>query len=140
MSDTAYIMPSEANLAAFGALPDNEPIHMLNFLRYRDHAEYPAGHENAGNGWSGQKAYEEYIKRLGPIFERIGARLVWRGAFQATTVGSPGEVWDDMLIAEYPSAKVFLEMVGDPEYQLVTINRTAALSDSRIFRTRPRAS
>ena len=132
-----YIMPGEANLAAFGALPDDEPIHMLNFLKYRDKAEYPADHEHAGKGWAGQRAYEEYIEQLGPIFDRIGARLVWRSSFQATTIGSPDEVWDDMLIAEYPTAKVFLEMVGDPEYQLVTINRAAALSDSRIFRTKP---
>ncbi len=132
-----YIMPGEANLVAFGALPDDEPIHMLNFLKYRDKAEYPADHEHAGKGWTGQRAYEEYIEQLGPIFDRIGARLVWRSSFQATTIGSPDEVWDDMLIAEYPTAKVFLEMVGDPEYQLVTINRAAALSDSRIFRTKP---
>ncbi len=136
---TQYIMPDEANLAAFSAIPDGEPIHMLNFLKYRDQAEYPADHASVDNGWTGERAYEEYISQLGSIFERIGARLVWRGLFQSTTIGSVDEVWDDMLIAEYPSARVFLEMIADPEYQAVTINRAAALSDSRIFRTKPRS-
>ena len=137
MMSGPYIMPSEANLAAFNSLPDDEPIHMLNFLKYRDQAEYPDGHEHGEKGWTGARAYEEYIKRLGSIFERIGARIVWQSTFQATTIGSPDEVWDDMLIAEYPSAKVFLEMINDPEYQAVTINRAAGLLDSRIFRTKP---
>ncbi|MDP5103613.1 MAG: DUF1330 domain-containing protein, partial [Erythrobacter sp.] len=46
-----YIDPSPENFAAFKDLPRDEPIHMLNLLRYRDHAEYPEGHEHAGKGW-----------------------------------------------------------------------------------------
>ena len=82
-----YIDPSPENFAAFKALPRDEPIHMLNLLRYRELAEYPAGHVHHGNGWSGRRAYQEYGKTSGPIFTRVGGTIVWRGAFQ-TMVGS----------------------------------------------------
>ena len=65
--------------------------------------------------------------------------MIWRGAFQATTIGAADEVWDDLLVVEYPSAKAFLQMISDPEYQAGAINRTAALADSRLYRTSPAA-
>lgn len=136
MTDS-YLHPGPDNMAAFMALPDDTPINMVNFLRYRDLAEYPDGHEHAGKGWSGRRAYEEYGRAIAVPFTKVGAKVIWRGAFQATTIGAADEVWDDLLVVEYPSAKAFLQMIGDPEYQAGGINRTAALADSRLFRTSP---
>ena len=135
-----YIAPEPDNIAAFAAFTDDEPINMLNFLKYRDVAEYPEGHEHAGKGWSGREAYEEYGRAIAGPFTRVGAKVVWRGAFQATTIGSADEAWDDFLIVQYPSAKAFFAMTSDPEYLAGAVNRTAALADSRLFRTKPEAS
>jgi len=140
MMNENYVGPSEENFASFGSHPEDHLIHMLNFLKYRKTADYPEGHEHAGKGWSGRRAYEEYLKAIEPIFERIGAKIIWKSAFQATTIGSPDEVWDDMLTAEYPNSQVFLAMVSDPEYQAAGVNRTAALTDSRLFRTNPKGA
>ena len=137
---TAFIDPSRVNFDAFKALPRDEPIHMLNLLRYRDQAVYPDGHENAGKGWSGRRAYEEYGATSGPIFRRVGGTLVWRGAFQTMVTGPDDERWDDGFVAQYPSAAAFLEMITDPAYQLAVVNRTAALLDSRLVRFAPRAA
>ena len=49
----SYIDPSKTNFEAFKDLPRDQPIHMLNLLQYRDQAEYPEGHDNAGKDWSG---------------------------------------------------------------------------------------
>ena len=138
MSDS-MTQPTPESLARFAALPDDRVIHMINFLKYRDLAEYPEGHEHAGKGWSGRRAYEEYATTLGPIFDRIGARMVWRAAFEAAVIGHESEDWDDVLIAEYPNSKAFMAMVADPEYQAVAVNRTAALTDTRLIRTNPAA-
>jgi uncharacterized protein (DUF1330 family) len=137
---TAFIDLSRVNFDAFKALPRDEPIHMLNLLRYRDQAVYPDGHENAGKGWSGRRAYEEYGATSGPIFRRVGGTLVWRGAFQTMVTGPDDERWDDGFVAQYPSAAAFLEMITDPAYQLAVVNRTAALLDSRLVRFAPRAA
>lgn len=134
----AFIDPSRANFEAFKALPRDEPIHMLNLLRYRELAEYPEGHENAGKGWSGRRAYEEYGKTSGPIFRRVGGTLVWRGAFRTMVTGPEDERWDDGFVAQYPSAAAFLEMIKDADYQRAVVNRTAALVDSRLVRFSPR--
>jgi uncharacterized protein (DUF1330 family) len=135
---TKFIDPSRANFDAFKALPRDEPIHMLNLLLYREHAEYPDGHEHASKGWSGRRAYEEYGATSGPIFRRVGGRLIWRGAFQAMVTGPEDLRWDDGFVAEYPSAAAFLEMIKDPDYQRAVVNRTAALVDSRLVRFAPR--
>lgn len=136
---TNYIDPSRANFEAFKALPRDEPIHMLNLLQYRELAEYPEGHEHAGKGWTGRRAYEEYGKTSGPIFRRVGGRIVWRGAYQTVVTGPGDMTWHDGFIAEYPGSTAFFEMIKDPEYERAVVNRTAALTDSRLIRFAPGA-
>ena len=134
---TAYIDPSREGFDAFKALPRDEPIHMLNLLRYRDLATYPEGHEHAGKGWSGRRAYQEYGRTSGPIFRRVGGGIVWRGAFQCMVTVPGDKHWHDAFVAEYPDSAAFFAMLKDPDYQLAVANRTAALVDSRLMRFRP---
>lgn len=136
MSDI-FIDPSPANFAAFKTLPRDEPINMLNLLRYREQAQYPDGHEHADKGWTGRRAYEEYGKTSRPIFRRVGGRIVWRGAFQCMVTGPDDLRWDDGFVASYPDSAAFFAMIKDPDYQLAVVNRTAALADSRLVRFRP---
>ena len=134
---TTYIDPSRETFEAFKALPRDRPIHMLNLLLYRDEADYPAGHEHAGKGWSGRRAYEEYGRTSGPIFARVGGRIVWRGTFETMVAGRADRVWHDGFVAQYPNAGAFFEMIKDPDYQRAVVNRTAALVDSRLVRFAP---
>jgi len=132
-----YIDPSPANFQAFKDLPRDQPIHMLNLLLYRDRAEYPDGHDHAGKGWSGRRAYEQYGKTSGPIFRRVGGSMVWRGAFQTMVTGPDDRIWHDGFVAQYPNAGAFFEMIKDEDYQKAVVNRTAALEDSRLVRFAP---
>jgi len=132
-----YIDPSHANFQAFKELPRDTPINMLNLLRYRDVAEYPAGHEHADKGWSGRRAYQEYGRTSGEIFRRLGGQIIWRGGFETMVTGPDAERWDDAFIAHYPNAGAFFAMIKDPDYQRAVINRTAALADSRLARFAP---
>jgi len=137
MTCQTYIDPSPANFQAFKDLPRDQPIQMLNLLLYRDLAEYPAGHQHAGKGWSGRRAYQEYGAASGPIFQRVGGSILWRGAFQTMVTGPDGERWHDGFIAQYPNAGAFFEMIKDADYQRAVANRTAALIDSRLVRFAP---
>ncbi|KEO87347.1 hypothetical protein EH30_06860 [Erythrobacter sp. JL475] len=132
-----YIDPSPENFKAFKDLPRDEPIHMLNLLRYRDLAEYPQGHVHHGNGWTGRRAYQEYGATSGPIFRRVGGSIVWRGSFQTMVTGPGDKDWHDGFVAQYPNSAAFFEMIKDPDYQLAVVNRTAALVDSRLMRFAP---
>lgn len=137
MTCETYIDPSPRNFQGFKDLPRDTPIHMLNLLLYREHADYPEGHVHHGKGWSGRRAYEEYGKTSGPIFTRVGGSIVWRGRFDTMVTGPDGESWHDGFIACYPDAGAFFAMIKDPDYQLAVVNRTAALVDSRLVRFAP---
>jgi uncharacterized protein (DUF1330 family) len=138
MTET-YVDPTRAAFDLFKALPRDTPINMLNLIRYRDIAAYPEGHDHAGKGWTGARAYEEYGTTSAPIFERLGGRIVWRGRFETVLTGPVDEQWDAAFIAAYPNAGAFLAMVTDPDYKLAVVNRQAAVATSRLVRFAPLA-
>jgi len=137
MSEEHFVDPTREAFDAFKALPRDAPINMLNLIRYREHAQYPEGHEHAGKGWSGKRAYEEYGKTSGPIFTRVGGSIVWRGQLEAVLTGPADEHWDAAFIAAYPNSGAFFEMITDPDYQLAVVNRQAAVLTSRLVRFAP---
>jgi len=110
---------------------------MLILLLYRDLADYPEGHQYRDSGWSGRRAYREYGKTSGPIFSRVGGRILWRGAFQTMVTGPDTRIWHDGFVAQYPTSGAFFEMIKDPDYRKAVVNRTAALVDSRLIRFKP---
>lgn len=138
MTET-YVDPTRAAFDLFKSLPRDTPINMLNLVRYRDLAAYPDGHEHAGKGWTGARAYEEYGTTSGPIFERLGGQIIWRGKLEAVVTGPADEHWDAAFIAAYPNAGAFLAMVTDPDYKLAVVNRQAAVATSRLIRFAPLA-
>jgi uncharacterized protein (DUF1330 family) len=136
MSDH-YIDPTREAFDLFKELPRDEPINMLNLLRFNDAAAYPSDHPNAAHGWSGKRAYAEYGKTSGPIFQRVGGKIIWRGKMQAMVIGPQENQWDSVFIAYYPNSAAFLEMVTDPEYRKAVVNRQAAVQTSRLIRFKP---
>ena len=129
-----YIDPAREQFEAFKALPRDTPIHMLNLIKYKDRADYPADHPNHAKGLTGAEAYREYGRAIQPILARIGAQRQWGGGqLEAVLMGPDGE-WDDAFVMGYPNAAAFLEMVTDPEYRRHVAHRTAAVADSRLIR------
>ena len=131
------IDPTRAQFDAFKALPRDTPIHMLNLIRLKPMADYPADHPHHGKGMTGLDAYREYGRTSGPIFEGLGGRQVWAGSPEAVLTGPSDERWDLAFIAEYPNAGAFLAMVTNPEYREHVKHRQAAVEDSRLIRFSP---
>ncbi len=132
-----HVDPSRVQFDLFKTLDRDHPIDMLNLVALRDLAAYPDGHELAGQGLSGAEAYRNYGEGAAPIVERIGASILWRGAFETTLIGPAGEVWDHAFIARYPTAHAFLEMISDPAYAQAVVHRQAAVKTSRLIRCKP---
>ena len=88
-------------------------------------------------GSSGAEAYAAYGRESGPIFQRVGGQIIWRGRFENTLIGPEAEAWDACFIARYPTAGAFLEMVTDADYQKAVVHRQAAVRTSRLIRTAP---
>ncbi|MFC3230815.1 DUF1330 domain-containing protein [Marinibaculum pumilum] len=120
---------ADALEAMAGGDPD-EPVVMLNLLRYRETAQ--PGH--GVDGLSGRQAYEVYGRRFACLHPRFGGEPVWMGRPSRSLIG--GEAWDLVILVRYPTRRQFVEMLNDPDYQAIAPIRAAALADSRLIETR----
>ncbi|WP_416898854.1 MAG: DUF1330 domain-containing protein [Minwuia sp.] len=114
--------------AMSGGDPD-QPVVMLNLLRYRDVAE--PGH--GVDGLSGREAFDVYGRRLMKLNARFGVEPIWIGQSHRTVIGD--EEWSAVMLVRYPSRRHFVEMMKDPDYLAISPIRAAALADSRLVET-----
>ncbi len=131
------VNPTREQFDAFKALPRDTPIHMLNLIRLREKADYPADHLNHGKGMTGAEAYRAYGRELAPFLGRLGGRQVWAGRPETVVTGPADERWDLAFIIEYPGSAAFMAMVTDERYKSTVVHRTAAVEDSRLIRLAP---
>lgn len=131
------IDPTREQFKAFMQAPQETPIHMLNLIRLKSLADYPAGHLNHGKGMTGLDAYREYGRTSAAIFKRVGGRQVWAGKPETVLTGPLTERWDLAFIAMYPNSLAFAEMIRDADYKEHVKHRQAAVEDSRLIRFLP---
>lgn len=133
----AHVDPERAQFDAFKALDRDAPVEMLNLVRFREQAAYPADHPLHAAGLTGAGAYARYGEESGPVFRRVGGTILWSAGFETVLIGPAEERWDAMFVARYPRAAAFLEMVTDPAYREAVKHRQAAVRTSRLIRTAP---
>ncbi len=104
---------------------------MLNLLRYRaeaDYSDYPGE-----TPCSGREAYQRYAKQALPCVKAVGGRILHIGRMAEPVIGPMDEIWDEILLVEYPNISGFLEMTLSEQYRAIAHHRTAALQDSRLI-------
>jgi hypothetical protein len=107
---------------------------MLNLIKFRELAEYPAGHPMHGKGLTGLEAYAIYREGFQRLVSGDGAAMVWEARQECVVTGPEGE-WDEAFVMGYPSSAAFMAMVKNAEYiRDVVPHRTAAVADSRLIR------
>jgi uncharacterized protein (DUF1330 family) len=116
------VNPTGADMKAFLAEDPDQPVVMLNLLRF-----VPGGADR----------YAEYIAHFRTYSERVGATVVYFGYGAAPLVAEAGQDWDAVLLVSYPSRRAFSEMVRDPGYQEGTHLRTEALAEAVLQPTVP---
>lgn len=107
--------PTGADMKAFLAESPDEPVTMLNLLRFVE---------------GGRARYDEYIAHFRQTTARFGAEVVYYGYGRAPVVAEAGQDWDAVLLVRYPSRRAFSEMVRDPEYQKGTHLRSRSLVEA----------
>ena len=130
---TGYIDPTKEVFALFRENDREGPIQMLNLVQLRAEANYADGRKATG-----AEAYAAYGRESGPVFERLGGKIIWQGKFELMLIGPQSERWDHCFIAEYPSVQAFVDMIRDPAYREAVKHRQAAVEDSRLIRCAPR--
>ena len=124
---------SEGRLVELESFADanDSPIVMVNLLKVRARAEYPAGSPEAPcSGW---EAFQRYQDGSAAVRKSSGAELVWRGNVEQLPIAPDLEDWDLVVLVRYPSARAYLDMKSTTEYQSARLHRQAALVDSRLI-------
>jgi uncharacterized protein (DUF1330 family) len=114
-----HIEPRRRQIEELASSSEEGPVVMINLLRYR-----PGG---------GAAMYAQYGDAVLPCLSRVGARVLWNGQPKSVVIGDDADLWDAVLLVEYPSRQAFLDMVSSPEYQAIAGLRSQALSDSRLI-------
>ena len=111
------VIPTDEALRALASNPDEDRVVMLNLLKFK--------------GKEGAKSYDRYVENVSKILEERGARIVYAGKATELVVGD--ETWDAIVLVEYPSRKVFVEMVNNPEYLKVQVDREQGLERTVLY-------
>jgi uncharacterized protein (DUF1330 family) len=107
--------PSGADLKRFLAEQPEQPIVMLNLLRFtRD----------------GSEMYADYLRHFRPFAEQVGGQIIYYGRGESPLVAEAGQDWDAVLLVRYPSRAAFSSMIRDPDYQRGTHLRTRSLVEA----------
>jgi len=103
----------------------NEPVFMLNLLKFKDKATYKDGEEI-----SGREAYGRYAKAFGEMVRDAGvtADTIFGGNANAWMIGEGEGEWDAVAIVKYPDAATMFKMVSSEEYRKIHKHRRAGLA------------
>ncbi|MFP2994901.1 hypothetical protein ABN763_03275 [Spongiivirga sp. MCCC 1A20706] len=120
----SYLDPSTDAIQQLMALPDNQPLHMLNYLKYNDMV--------GDSGKTGKALYKEYMEKAMPFFAKVKAKIVFKAKPSIMIIGPVEEdLWDEVLVVSYGSKKDFLAMVSMEGYP--SHIRKKALKDSKLI-------
>lgn len=130
------LLPTGEQLGAVAADGRDEPIVMLNLLKFHPHARYPDGRDAH---LSGEDAYQRYADLMIPFVESRGGRLVYQGSALGIVLGDVEEPWDVVGLVEYPSPRAFVEIATSPEVHGFSVHREAGLAGQLLvmLATRP---
>lgn len=127
---------TEALDQASRAVAENEPVHMVNLLRFHPWAKY----EVAAEGREPCSGRDAYFQRYAPAFGRIARGedygLVWRGDVRSVIVAPANEQWDEIVIVRYASFSLLRRIMDDPVYAAeADPHRKASVADWRFILT-----
>jgi len=120
--DTAYAMQLAQS---------DEPVWMVNLMKYRERAEYADGRETE---LTGQQADDEYTPF--EALAKVGAEIVFVGEVEQQLLGDD-PVWDRVAVVKYPSGRAFIEMQTLPEFQKKHVHKDAGMKQTFVIGTSP---
>ena len=116
------LVPTREQLAALAARPADEPVVMVNLLKFRSDG--------------GRESYARYAQEIVPHLQRVGGKVRYAGGTPTQVIGD-GEKpwWDSILVMEYPSPAAFIDMVTNEEYRKIHEHRANALDRGDLIAT-----
>ena len=115
-------------LRVLATLPADQPVVMLNLLRFREQAAY----NDLLEACTGREAYKRYSQTSLQTIAAVGGSVIFSGKAHESLIAPQGEYWHQVFLVRYPSVAAFRSMLSMPHYQASVRHRTAALQDSRL--------
>src|SRR6185369_16330921 len=115
------IYPTAKQIESLLAGPADQPVVMVNLLRFKPRADAP------DEGISGEEAYRRYAEEMRPFVESRGGRFLWIGRVDSQVIGTGGEGFHMIGLVEYPSRAAFVAIATDPHVEAIGVHRTAGL-------------
>ena len=118
------VMPNEKQMKDFLEEGHDEPIFMINLLKFKEKASYPDKRET---NLTGAEAYAIYGREVVEHLQKVGGKGIYGGRVTRLMLGEVEELWDSVAIAMYPSRKAMLDMISNPDYLKSAEHRIAGL-------------
>ena len=129
------VMPNEKQMEEFLEKGHDEPIFMVNLLKFKEKAEYPDKRET---NLTGREAYAIYGKEVVGHLEKVGGKPIFGSDVTRLMLGEVEDLWDQVAIAMYPNRKAMLKMISDPDYIESAQHRVAGLAGQLNIETKVR--
>lgn len=129
------LYPTPDRIADIAVDNSDQPIVMLNLLKFRERAQYADGR---ATDLSGRDAYMLYGDKMQQLVEREGGRIVFSADVMSLVIGTVDEMWDVAALVEYPSSLAFTRLVTSPEVAAIAVHRAAGLAGQLLIRVSPR--
>ena len=85
------VTPSEAQMQGFLEQGHDEPIYMLNLLKFKERAEYEDGRDS---DLTGEQAYGIYGQAVADLLVKVGGAPVFSASVERLMLGEVEDLWD----------------------------------------------
>jgi len=109
----------------------DEPVYMLNLLKFKDKATYKDGEDI-----SGRAAYKRYIDGFNAINKDV-CTIRFAGDANGSLIGNMDHIWDAVLIVEYPNRAAMMKAVSSEDYKRIYKHRMAGLEGQLLIHCGP---
>ena len=131
------VSPSEEQMQGFMAPGHDDPIYMLNLLKFKEKAEYEDGRET---DLTGAEAYAIYGAEVVEHLAKVGGAPMFSARVERLMLGEVEELWDTVQPSPCtPPGQAMLDMMSSPDYQASAVHRSRRAGGSaqhRAGRTR----
>ena len=119
------VYPNKEQIKGFMEPASEEPICMVNLLKFKEKAEYEDGRDTDLTGREAYALYEEGVKKL---LQEIGGGIGFKGDVERLALGEVEELWDVVGLAVWPSRGAMFKVMQSPEMQAISVHRSAGLA------------
>jgi uncharacterized protein (DUF1330 family) len=109
--------------------PADQPVVMLNLLRFKPRADAP------DVGLSGAEAYARYGDEMRKIVESHGGRILWSGRVDSMVIADVDPGYHAVALVQYPSRAKFVEIARSAEVAAIGVHRAAGLESQWLIAT-----